>query len=331
MDNLTHTLTGLALADAGLKRTTRFGTAVLVVGANLPDLDGLMYVVGTSTDALAFRRGWTHGVIAMIALPLLLAAAALGWSRLVTRRSAGRPAVPVDPGWLLALAAIAIWSHPLLDLLNTYGVRLLMPFSGRWFYGDVLFIVDPWIWATLTLGVLLSRRRVRSAAPGEGRPARIAIGVAAAYALVMAISSRAGSAYVNRVSTTAALRIMAAPRPGTPFRREIIRDLGGRYEFGELALPRPAYSPGYVEPVGRDAPGVSAASATRAGSQFLRWARFPQFVTQRRGDSIRVTMSDARYAQPGSASWASLTVTVPASRAGTPGTTGGRQASRMAW
>ena len=318
MDNLTHTLVGLALADAGRKRTSRLGTAVVVVGANLPDLDALIYLAGSSSDALAFRRGWTHGVLAMVALPLLLTAAALGWSRLTARRRGRAPAVPVSAGWLLALATIGVCSHPLLDLLNTYGVRLLMPFSSRWFYGDALFIVDPWVWVALSIGILLTRLRVRRAAsPAEAqraaRPARMALGMVVMYALAMAISSGAGRAYVDRQSQTAALRTMVAPVPGTPFRREVIRDMGGKYEFGELVLPRAAYTWITVEPTGSDAPGVRAASATQAGSRFLRWSRFPQFVTQHRGDSIRVLMSDARYAHPGGRSWASVAVTVPLS------------------
>ena len=47
-------------------------------------------------------------------------------------------------------------THPALDWLNTYGIRLLMPFDGRWFYGDVLFIVDPWVWLLLGTAVLLA-------------------------------------------------------------------------------------------------------------------------------------------------------------------------------
>ena len=47
-------------------------------------------------------------------------------------------------------------SHPFLDWLNNYGVRLLMPFSDRWFYGDTLFIVDPWLWLILGGGVMLA-------------------------------------------------------------------------------------------------------------------------------------------------------------------------------
>ena len=40
-------------------------------------------------------------------------------------------------------------THPALDWLNNYGMRWLMPFDGRWFYGDALFIIDPWVWLVL--------------------------------------------------------------------------------------------------------------------------------------------------------------------------------------
>ena len=46
--------------------------------------------------------------------------------------------------------------------MNTYGVRLLEPLSHRWFYGDTLFIVDPWIWIALIIGLELSWRAERS-------------------------------------------------------------------------------------------------------------------------------------------------------------------------
>src|ERR1051326_6803743 len=82
MDNITHTLVGLALADSGLKRRSRLGTAALLIGANLPDIDALVYFFGRGgASALAFRRGWTHGVLAMVVLPVALTAGLLGWGR----------------------------------------------------------------------------------------------------------------------------------------------------------------------------------------------------------------------------------------------------------
>ena len=62
MDNLCHTLVGAALAEAGLKRRTRYGSATLMIASNLPDIDVLVFA--TSTPSVAFRRGWTHGILA---------------------------------------------------------------------------------------------------------------------------------------------------------------------------------------------------------------------------------------------------------------------------
>ena len=72
MDPLTHTLVGASLAQTRFGRV-RFGTATLVVGANLPDLDAATYFFDSQLS-LGFRRGWTHGVLAMALLPALL-----GW------------------------------------------------------------------------------------------------------------------------------------------------------------------------------------------------------------------------------------------------------------
>jgi inner membrane protein len=58
-------------------------------------------------------------------------------------------AAPARAGPLLALTAVAVVTHPALDWLNNYGLRWLMPFSGRWFYGDALFVIDPWVWLLL--------------------------------------------------------------------------------------------------------------------------------------------------------------------------------------
>ena len=85
---------------------------------------------------------------------------------------------------LLLLSYVGVLSHVALDLLNTYGVRLLMPFDRRWFYGDALFIIDPWLWLALGAGVWLARRH------GASRPARRALVAAALYIAAMCVSAR---------------------------------------------------------------------------------------------------------------------------------------------
>jgi inner membrane protein len=158
MDPLTHTFTGAALSVAGLRRVTPLATATLIIAANAPDVDVVAQSFGPYT-ALAFRRGWTHGPLAMVLLPFLVAGGVLLYDRLVRRRRRP-PAPPARAGPLVLLAAIGVATHPFLDWLNNYGLRWLMPFDGRWFYGDALFIIDPWVWLVLggSLFLIYSRR-----------------------------------------------------------------------------------------------------------------------------------------------------------------------------
>jgi inner membrane protein len=158
MDPLTHTLAGAALAETRWARRTALALPTLLIAANLPDIDGILYTMDSDL-ALCHRRGWTHGVAAMAVLPLVLTGLVLLWDRWVRSRAGGDP--PVRGGWILGLAYVGVLSHPLLDWLNTYGVRLLMPFDGRWFYGDVLHIVDPFVWLFLGGALFLIHSRTR--------------------------------------------------------------------------------------------------------------------------------------------------------------------------
>jgi inner membrane protein len=75
MDNLAHTLAGAALGEAGLKQKTGLAMAALMIAANLPDIDALGLLFG---ENLAWRRGWTHGPIALVLMPIALVGAPCG-------------------------------------------------------------------------------------------------------------------------------------------------------------------------------------------------------------------------------------------------------------
>ena len=143
MDPFTHTLVGLTTAKAGLERLSPLATTVCVLAANSPDSD---IVVGLTSDRwnyLHHHRGITHSIVGVIALavivPTLVWLVERGWAKLRHGRAKSR-----YRGLLLA-SAIATASHPLMDWTNNYGLRPLLPWSGRWFYGDLVFIVDPFI------------------------------------------------------------------------------------------------------------------------------------------------------------------------------------------
>src|SRR5690349_2501888 len=215
MDNLCHTLVGAAFGEAGLKNQTRFGNTTLMIAANLPDLDVLVFA--TDLPSVAFRRGWTHGVLAQVLLPVALTAAMLGIDRAFPARE-GEPRVRVRG--LLLLSYIGVLSHVALDLLNNYGVRLLMPFSNRWFYGDALFIIDPWLWVTLATGIWLTRRR------GVALAARQGLTLAAVYIAAMYLNARVARNVVldewRAERGGAPVSLMAGPVAVTPFRRQVI-------------------------------------------------------------------------------------------------------------
>jgi inner membrane protein len=300
---------GGCLAQTGLKRRTGLGTATLLVAVNAPDVDIVAAFLGHN---LGWRRGWTHGVLGIALWPFLIAGLALLWSRWRA------PARPVSARALLALAAIGVMTHPVLDYLNTYGMRWLMPFRDRWYYGDTLFIVDPWLWAFLVIGIVAARRRERRGAPHPARPARIGLGLAAGYVGLMALSTVAARAAVRRQVGERA-RVMVAPLPVTPLVKDVVVDAGpsyrrGRYRFGE--------SPGLELtgdiPKNDDSETTRTVSATPAGRAFLHWSRLPAFRRLGGGDSMVVRAYDLRYTDGRAPSWAS--VDVPVGRERTSGT-----------
>ena len=71
MDNLTHSLVGLAAAKAGLERLSPGATAVCVLAANAPDLD-ILAALGGRWFYIQHHRGITHSIMGTLALALLI-------------------------------------------------------------------------------------------------------------------------------------------------------------------------------------------------------------------------------------------------------------------
>jgi len=147
VDNLTHSLIGLASAKAGLERLSPYATSVCVVSANIADADFVALFFGDRWTLLQHHRGITHSIAGTIVIGFLIPLVALAMERVVVkvRKSSTR----IRFRGLLIASLIAAATHPLLDWTNNYGVRPLLPWSGRWFYGDLVFIVDPYIWLML--------------------------------------------------------------------------------------------------------------------------------------------------------------------------------------
>mgnify|MGYP002777039434 CR=1 FL=1 len=209
MDNLTHSLAGALLGQMGLKKLTGRAMPTLIIAANIPDIDAYASFLGTY--GLTVRRGITHGPLALLLLPVMLTGLVLLYNR-------WRPAAqPVHAGKLLLLAYIGTLSHPALDWLNSYGIRLLEPFSSTWYAGDTLFIIDVWIWAALIGCFVWSRWREKRGGNWQ-RPAWLGFAAISAYIVTNGLITAKAEAL-----GTAAVAARVQEQPDRKLRRETWR------------------------------------------------------------------------------------------------------------
>jgi inner membrane protein len=147
MDNLTHSLVGLTAAKAGLERLSPGATALSIIAANSPDVDVAILLTGDRWTYLQHHRGITHAIVGVVALALFLPLLVHGIDRLWSRWRNRPPTTKLRGLMIVSLLVTA--THPLLDWTNNYGVRFFLPWSPKWFYGDLVFIVDPYLWLVL--------------------------------------------------------------------------------------------------------------------------------------------------------------------------------------
>ena len=161
MDGVTHSLVGLTSAKAGLERWSPYATVVCILSANAPDIDVISGFFGGRWTLLHYHRGITHSIIGTLALGFLIPSIFYAVDRAIAQWRKHPPKIRYRG--LLIASLIAAATHPLMDWTNNYGVRPLLPWSGKWFYGDLVFIIDPYIW--LVLGgaafLLTSSRRLK--------------------------------------------------------------------------------------------------------------------------------------------------------------------------
>jgi membrane-bound metal-dependent hydrolase YbcI (DUF457 family) len=143
MDWLTHSAAGAFIGWASPQRREGPSAALLVIaGSLLPDADSLIEPLLDPQSGFA-HRGFTHSLLGLAVLAPLAALVAL---RLFRARNYGR---------LVALIAIGMFSHLVLDLPTPLGAKLFYPFSDEYVHLDFLGYLD-WTLFTLALFVLLA-------------------------------------------------------------------------------------------------------------------------------------------------------------------------------
>ena len=303
MDNITHSLTGLALARAGLDRICPRATLLLVLSANAPDAD-IVSLAGGQLKHLEIHRGYTHSLIGLPFMALLAVAvvAAIYRERLPWLRA-----------WLVCCVGVA--SHLLLDWTNAYGVRLLLPFSSKWFHLDLNGLYDLYIMAALVLAAvwpMLARLVSREIGAGTPRGQGIAVFALVFFALFdcgrAALHARAVAQLESRLyAGQAPLKAAALPNPYTPLNWRGVVETADDYRLIPINVfedLEPEAGKIFFKPAMNTA--LQSAKATEAFRYFLYFSRFPVWaeepITLDQESGTRVDLVDLRFGVPGAGS-----------------------------
>ena len=292
MDPFTHAVLGGAVAGACCYRS--LGRKAIVAGALValvPDVD-VFYRID-EWSSWRYHRGITHSLaFAAVAGPLLgLLARAM-----FERGSAKMGAQP----YMLA-AALALLSHPLLDLMTSYGTQLLAPFSDRRFAIDAIAIIDPLYTLPLAAAVLYALLRPRP-------PAR----AGAVFGLMLALTTAyLGATYaINAWAEGEARRQLAGEAAKgqavhayptifqSLLRRLVVRD-ENEIRIGYVSILAPRRIQWRRWPIRRDA--AVAALAKRPEGRLLAWFAGGHvfYRVKPDGDALIVEGHDLRYGAPG--------------------------------
>ena len=299
MDNFTHSLTGWALGQAGLKTKSRKGLTALILGANMPDID--IFFGWVPWGPLATHRGFTHGVGGVLLMPPLLAGLLWLLDRWqISRGKSFKSGLSMNVPWLIALCYIGAITHPLLDLQTTYAVQLLSPFSNLWFHAETLFIIDVWIWSALAFAIWLSRRREKRGGAWR-RPAVAGLLAVCAYiGLNGAISLTARLAlFTTSPSEFDPDVVIANEEPVLFWKRDLIWSQGGMIgrasydplvSLDHVTTVQAPVSDNMADPLVRKAMHADAGIAA-----FLRWSFMPYAMVKREACKAEVSVGDARF------------------------------------
>jgi inner membrane protein len=160
VDNITHSLFGATVSETlwvalpeSTKRTLAPQTRralflASVFGNNLPDFDFLyapLMHANPQLGNLLHHRGHTHTVPIALLQGLLMLGICAFFQHVLTRFHFTK-----EWKWISWMAFLAPLTHITLDFLNNYGVHPFWPIDNTWKYGDWVFVLEPWAWATLT-------------------------------------------------------------------------------------------------------------------------------------------------------------------------------------
>jgi inner membrane protein len=270
------------LAECGLKSRSKGAYTTLLIAANLPDLDGLAHLVGAGI-ALDTHRGITHSLFAWP----VLAAVTAGLMWLCFRKRGAHFGV------LWTVAMIGIGVHLLLDLSNSYGMKLLAPFSNAKYALDWAFVVEPLVLLPLALVPIWFRWM-----KWGQKAARITIvwmlGLLAFRGAVHAITSE--QVANEFASTDGNVEVSVMPYPISPVHWRTVVAVEDSILIGNVSSFAPHGTKWQTVPSDDDHPAAGEAEKDSTVAAFLRFARHPVYTVEEDGaGGWLVTIRDLRF------------------------------------
>lgn len=285
---------------------------MLVVAGIAPDLDYASYFGGPESF-LRWHRTVLHSLFGAAALACVMAAAFCAaeskWPPPVSSRSrAGKLYSPLKFAPALAVCAIGVACHIVLDIVSGSGLQLLWPFRIHWFRWPLITDFDPWILLLLIAGIVFPQlfRLIREEVASGKKAARGSAG--AIVTLLLLASYLAGRAYLHERAVDLLLSSEyqgreplaagAFPSSADPFEwRGVVATDTTIEEIDVPAAGAAAFNSDrsvthYKPP---DSPALARGENTAAAQRFLKYAAFPFATLSRREDGYRFELRDFRF------------------------------------
>jgi membrane-bound metal-dependent hydrolase YbcI (DUF457 family) len=301
MEPVTHALASIALGRAGLNRLSRMATPMLLVSGLAADVDWATRLAGPG----AFLHGHRTATHSFVGTVILIAGVAAGFW--VAGRKSPKFVVNIFPALLVCTVGAGV--HLFLDLLTGYGVKLMWPFSGKWYAWDVADSVDPWIIFFLLAGLLLpelfrlvleeigSKPRKR----GRQRGAIVGLALVALFIAGRAVAHERAIALLDsrEYRGQAPLVVAAFPRPSTPlFWSGVVETDNALFNVNVPLGPGAVFDPDVAEVHFKPEESLALKNGVKSATaiEFLSYARFPLASVEPQGDGFEVRLRDMRFA-----------------------------------
>jgi membrane-bound metal-dependent hydrolase YbcI (DUF457 family) len=306
VDPFTHALASLTLARAIQTHLPRRGYAMLLVAGIAPDLDWLSYTFGPATY-LRLHQSLLHSLAGAAVLSCVLAIAFVALDRRHMRRFHIVEVSPLGTAPALAVCALGVAFHVLLDATTDIGLQPLWPFRIHWIAFDWLPRFEIWIVLLLAAALLIPELiNMVSEEIGEHHkaPRGIVAGVIGLAVLFLYIGAR-GVLHDRAVTLLdsreyqgfAPLAVGAFPTTSPLTWRGIVSTERSIDELDVPFMPGEAFDPDRAVPHNKpdESAALELASNASAARAFLAFARFPLASVDATDIGARVRFRDLRF------------------------------------